>query len=194
MARAAKSDFLQNFRFHVSVDAGVNGLVPDPAVEEVHSSGVAGFQSCTLPELTVEGTEYREGTFKYMKKFPGLPTVSDCTLIRGVTARDTMFFRWCMSAASGGEYRADISISQYARTQMSAQGSPAENTEVPAIASRIYKCHECMPIRVKPGADLDATSGEVSMQEVDFALEWFEIVAAEAPDGSGIGDVAASAT
>lgn len=183
MARASKTDFLQNFRFHVVVAGGVEGLAD--TVNSTHVVG-AGFQSVTLPELTVEGTEYREGTYKYAKKFPGVPTVSDVTLIRGVTAQHTLFFRWAMAAVSGAEYRADIAISQYHRHNVTGNTGAGEASTLPTAAARTYTCHECTPIRVKPGADLDATSGEVAMQELDFSLEWFEVATTDAGDGAGL--------
>ena len=68
MARPETTDFLQNFRFHVSV-ASSSTDAPDtdplkykqaggPAI-----GGEAGFQSVSIPDVTIESTEYREGTF-----------------------------------------------------------------------------------------------------------------------------------
>jgi len=183
MARAAKTDFLQNFRFRVSAETGgVDGLkatgLPEHSIDNQ-----AGFQSCSIPEMSVEPTEYREGIMKYTRKFPGIPTVTDVSLTRGVVAEDTTFFRWMIQTVSGGEYRSTIVIQQYSRTdvaQADTMGNPTyfgpySGTSFPKQSSRDITCYECMPMRVKPGADLDATSGEVSMQELDFALEYFSI-------------------
>lgn len=187
MARAQSADFLQNFRFHVemlgdnpnyfTLDA-TDGIVDRPG-------GKAGFQSVTLPEVSAEATEYREGTFKYTRKFSGVATVTDVSLMRGVALNDSALFSWMMDAIGGGEHRRDISIKQYSRSEMfspsggNALLSDPNETDViagaEATATRSYNCFECIPTRCKPGADLDATSSEVAIQELDIALEYFTI-------------------
>jgi phage tail-like protein len=183
MARANTADFLQNFRFHVSVVTGAGTYNPlvytDTTLEAgLHVSGQAGFQSVSVPDITVEATEYREGTFKYTKKFPGPPTISDVSMMRGVTKNDTAFYRWAIDTVSGGQYRCDIEIKQFSRANMPA-ASEAELSVIPGTSARSYVCHECVVTRAKPAGDLDATSGEVAMAECDFALEWFEVKIAE---------------
>jgi phage tail-like protein len=125
----------------------------------------------TLPEITLEATEYREGTFTWTQKYPGPPTVSDCTLMRGVAKSDTAFYDWVMSCATGGEYRSDVTIWHYQRTEMGGSGAaPLQSTDV-----RRVECKHCIPMRVKPAADFDSMSGEVSLAEVDFAMESFTL-------------------
>jgi phage tail-like protein len=192
MARAQATDFLQNFRFHVeTVDQAGTGWNPINYTRTGESNtGVdskAGFQSCSVPDVSMDAVEYREGTYKYTKKFAGVPTVSDVSLMRGVVVKDTAFYDWIIRAISGAEYRADIRIEQYTRNNMvlpegaaDPQYSVGENAKIPTRCARTYICHECLPTRGKPGADLDATSSEVAMAECDFALEWFEVKETEA--------------
>jgi len=170
MARAESSDFLQNFRFHVRVIEGPDFLFADK-IGDVGVKGEAGFQSVTLPEETFEASEYREGIYKYTKKFPGPSTFTDVSLMRGVSKYDTGFYRWAASQRGGGPYRADILIEHHHRDDVPV----GIGDGIAAKAARGIFCHECMVIRSKPGADMDATSGEVSMQELDFAIEWFEL-------------------
>ncbi len=40
------------------------------------------------------------------------------------------------------------------------------------------KCKECLPMRVKTQGDLDSTSSEVSLSELDVSMEWFDTVLA----------------
>lgn len=192
MARAQATDFLQNFRFHVeTVDKAGSGWDPINYVRTGdNNTGVdskAGFQSCSLPDVSMDAVEYREGTYKYTKKFAGVPTISDVSLMRGVVVKDTVFYDWIIRAVSGAEYRADIVINQFTRNNMVlAEGAPdaaysvGENGKIPTRCARSYKCYECLPTRAKPAGDLDATSSEVAMGECDFALEWFEVVETEA--------------
>lgn len=176
MARARETDFLQNFRFGVSTIEFKSDADPlNPAVENNPGiAGKAGFQSVTLPEISIEATEYREGNYKYTKKFPGPPTISDVTLMRGVVNKDLAFYDWAVSALSGMEYSANIQIEQYGRTDYTVADA-AEYSAAPGTAERTFICYNCTPTRCKPSADLDATSGEVSMAEVDFALEYFTV-------------------
>lgn len=179
MARSEVTDYLQSFRFHVLATRA--GTEDDPLAYtgvETNPSPQAGFMSCTVPEMTQDAVEYREGTSLYTKKFLGPPTFSDVSLQRGLAREDSTFFDWASNAATGGEYRADVDIIHYHRDALASQdifpgGGIGENT-------RVYRCYECIPTRAKPGADLDSNTGDVSLAEVDIAIEWFEIL-----NGSG---------
>jgi len=174
--RAAVDDLMQGFRFHVTAVNWdqIDLLQPVPSRPgEFEGGGQAGFQSVTLPELSIEATEYREGTFMWTQKYPGPPTVSDCTLMRGVAMTDTAFFDWVMTSVNGAQYRSDVTIWHYQRTQMGSGPAPLQSTDV-----RKVFCRNCIPTRVKPAADFDSMSGEVSLAEVDFAMESFELLTA----------------
>ena len=174
MARLQATDFLLSFRFQVNMVEVAGG--GDKYLNFENDGSQAGFQSVTLPEMTVEATEYREGTYKYTRKFPGPPTISEVSCMRGVVKADTGFFDWCVAAISGSEYRATINIVQFAREDLPTPANVNEFSDLPSIGARNYTCYECVPVRVKPAGDLDATSGEVSMAEVDFAPEYFAII------------------
>lgn len=165
-ARAIKTDFYQNFRYHVRVVDG-SPVGDDTKVLAAQS----GFNSVSIPELTMDAVEYREGTSVYTKKFSGIPTVSEVTLMRGVTKTDTDFWDWAKRAAEGGEYRADVAIHHFNRTDVSGQ-----SIDVGKSSSRTYMCYECVPIRVKVTADMDATSGDVSIAEFGLAVERMDVI------------------
>ncbi len=169
--RPAANDLLQGFRFHVTAEnADGNNPLYLSRGEGFDSGGEAGFQSVTLPEITTEAVEYREGTYVWTQKYPGPPTVADCTLMRGIAKEDTAFYDWAMGAVNGEQYRANVTIWHYQREEM----GQANNADTSGSIRR-YNCTECIPIRVKPAADLDSTSGEVSLGEVDFAMEGMTI-------------------
>ena len=75
--------------------------------------------------------------------------------------------------------RRNIVIHQYSRGAVFSgqigQEEESDPTEGEAGLSRKYNCFECFPIRCKPAGDLDATSSEVAIQELDVALEYFTI-------------------
>jgi len=171
--RAANTDFMQNFRYHVVANNG-DGDPLQPAIQsdrEGHeTNGQAGFQSVTIPELSVEASEYREGISRWTEKYPGVPTVSDLTLMRGVTKRDTAFFDMVMASILGDEYRADVTIYHYQRSEMDLATSATVGDTI-----RRIECGECFATRAKPNGDLDSTAGDVSLAEVDIAVEKFDI-------------------
>jgi phage tail-like protein len=157
MARAVNTDFYQAFRFGVSVTEG--------AVTYIEPN--AGFNNITVPEVTMEAAEYREGSFTWTQKYAGVPTVSDATFQQGVSSvaaggNGAPFFDWALAAINGSEYRATVTIRHLHRT--------LGDTD-----SRQIILQEAFPIRVKPDGDLDATSSEVSIREMDVACESVDV-------------------
>ena len=182
-SRPKAQDFLHNFRFHVRVDGfGASGNSQLKTGEVTPS---AGFNAVTTPEAAHDAVEYREGHFIYTQKFVGLPTISDITMSRGVALSDGTFWNWMKDVIEGNaEYRATISIFHFHR-----DSKPETSTTVGAVNTKQtiaagstdpglieYKCYEAFPIRHKVSSDLDATASEVSIQELDLAIEYFEVV------------------
>lgn len=176
MARAKSLDFLHNFRFHVVVTGF--GPLANPVLGTLNGTKVtAGFNSCTAPELSEEAVEYREGHYIYTKKYVGLPTISDLSLGRGVALTDGTFWAWIKDVVEGNaEYRANLSIYHFHRDakQQSTSGTTTEmDVDTNAGGFVRYDCNEAFPIRHKVSGDFDATSSEVSIQELDLAIESF---------------------
>lgn len=199
MGRAAATDPLHSFRFHATTVEG--GASPVLGIAGTAASDVlqpnengpgyiagggtqAGFQSITAPEVTNDPAEYREGIRTYTQKFPGIPSMNDVTLNRGCARLDTAFFSWMLAAVEGAEYRADIiiwhvqrperdlSITEGAGGVLTAAGSELEVT--PEISKR-YILKEAFPTRVKIAGDLDASTSDISLAELDIAYERFDI-------------------
>jgi phage tail-like protein len=145
MARAQVSDFLHNFRFHVTADLALGG--GDPLAHSYEDGAEAGFQSASIPAVNVEAVEYREGSYTYTRKQPGIPTVDDCTLMRGVVMQDTALFGWIMAAIGNAEYRADLTIYQWDKA------GKTPNQAVELDNAREYRLFNCFPITAKPAGD-----------------------------------------
>ena len=160
MARLLVSDYYQAYKFAVAIDPPANNYLV----------GVnAGFNMITVPEISAEAAEYREGTFTWTKKQMGVPTVSDATFQQGITSifqggHGAPFLAWMLAALEGSEYRAELHIWHLHRKD-ALSGTQATYT------SRSLTIYEAFPIRVKPEGDLDATSSEVSIRELDVACE-----------------------
>lgn len=188
MARAQASDPLHNFRFHARA-GGVDGLAAIDALQPggVPSPGVgdtaeAGFTAITTPEFTLEAAEYREGIKTYTEKYPGIPTVNDVTFSRGVARNDTAFLSWMLASIEGREYRTDITIFHATRSGRGYPHDPATN--FPNTETRRYICENAFPIRCKIAGDLDASTADVGIAEMDCAIERFGVIR---PDGTRVG-------
>lgn len=153
MARGVSTDYYQGFAFHVREPN--NFLFPS-----------AGFQAVSVPETTVGIAEYREGIFRYTRKQPGIPTQNDLTLTQGVTKRRSDFFAWLLNAIEGRAYRTDLEIYHFHRT---------DTVGVDGVPSRVYRALEAFPTRVKLAGDLDGTSEDISLTEIDIVFEELQV-------------------
>lgn len=163
MARAQSTDFYHAMKFHMKVmTAGVNGA---------SNIGVqGGFTNLTMPEVTTEVVEYKEGVYLYRRKFPGDATFSDVSASRGVTKKNTDFYKWIRAGYLGQEYRADIQIRQFHREEVTNL-----NDYTGIQPKRVINIFEAMASRVKPGSDFDSQASDVSIEEIDIAYEYFEV-------------------
>ncbi len=177
MARAQSTDFLHSMKFHVDVvSAGGENLLAVPGNPQ------AGFSNVTVPEVSVEAVEYKEGLDIYTRKYPGNPTVNEVTLSKGTAVSDSAFWHWLRTVVEGsGEYRADVDIQHFHRQDAltrlptslgSEENLTVINTDTPG---RIYHLKEAFPMRHKIAGDLDATASEISIMELDLAIEHVEV-------------------
>lgn len=188
MARSQHTDFLHSMRFHVNAAIAPGGAGDlDLNATVTQGKAQAGFSNVSTPEATVEAVEYREGGYIYTRKYPGNPSMSDITMQRGVARADTSFWKWLRVVIEGsGEYRADLTIMHYHRDRALTREYPAQGTvNLAGIdldnPARVYHVKEAFPTRHKVAGDLDATASEISLMELDFAYESFEVEERSAP-------------
>lgn len=185
MARAQSTDFLHSMRFQVIIDAGQPDFLGVKTGTSQGQSPSAGFMSVSTPEATTEAVEYREGTYNYPRKFPGNTTVSDISMQKGVARGDGSFWKWMSTVIGGaGEYRVDMTILHFDRRVLNGGIIGANGTgpssEFPTLATaanaaRKYHLKEAFAIRHKVAADLDASSSDISIMELDVAFEYFTV-------------------
>jgi hypothetical protein len=96
-------------------------------------------------------------------------------MARGVTTAGTEFWQWAEAVSSGREYRSDLVIKQFHRTDITDQVDFSSLSP-----KRTITLHEAIPISVKPGSDMDSTSAEISLQEVTVAVERVTVVNSKA--------------
>lgn len=154
-ARSMNADLYQNHRFKVIDTTG---------------KIVGGFNFVGLPEVNVDMGEYREGLWTFPRKYPLRPHFQPISLHRGITKNDTSFYKWIMAVNMGKSYRTDLIISQFHRSDVSGLTDYSNS-----VASRSWKLHNCMPIRFRSGSDLDSSSPDISIQEIDLEIEYFTL-------------------
>lgn len=154
MGRSSVDDPLKAFRFRVEVDGFVR----------------AAFMEVSGLESTTEVVEYREGGDNAtVLKSPGLTSFANLVFKRGQFVRSTRggdddFAQWAkqvFDVTSGGapmDFRRTLDIVQYHR-----DGSEAKR----------HRVVECWPTRFKPMGDLNATSNDNSIQELEVVNEGF---------------------
>ena len=182
MARAQATDPLHNFRYHARATP-VDGLGDDPLQGggaplgdgfSPAATAEAGFQAASTPEYTVEVAEYREGLLTYTQKYPGIPTTNDVTFSRGVARFETAFYDMVVAAIEGREYRTDITYFHAQREGRSAPFNAADDFS--NTNSKRYILRNAWGSRVKVAADMDATSSDISLAEIDIAYESFDVI------------------
>jgi phage tail-like protein len=169
MARGIATDVFQNFKYQV-VDAGA-GDVLNAKVE-------GGFSQVSIPDVTLDVIEYKEGIHTWKRKYPGSPTVADVTLGRGVAKNRTRFFQWVLAAINGNEYRTDLVIHVFHRDQWATGVNDLAGDltllEKPTASLQI-KLKQAFAMMVRPGSDLDAQGADILLEEIQIACESIEI-------------------
>ncbi|MEM2987114.1 MAG: phage tail protein [Nitrososphaerota archaeon] len=168
MARARATDFLQVTKFKVveTARAGEQRIV------------VAGFTSIDIPALTLEEVTYREGTTKFTRKQPGIPTFDNIVLRKGIARIDSKFAKWILDIVDGKEYRIDFTILHFHGDE-DASGD---------TATREYTFFEAFPVNFVPSSGLDASSSDISIEELQIAFEKFNVKVNKA-NAEGVGAV-----
>ena len=161
MSRSSAEDVLQGFRFRIVEVEGNAGVFADEAP-------VAGFNNVSFPNITIEGAEYRTGNEVWARKFGGIVTVEDSTMTRGILLGDTTMYNWVMNKYLGRvPYRTDFEVRVYNQETLGI-----DPDDKPA-RTMIY--HNAIPNSVKLMGDLDASSSDVSLQEVGVSLEFITL-------------------
>lgn len=182
MARGTQKDFLQGHRFFVRCNSeqGLDLLQP-PLAEADPRGGLAGFNSVTLPDLSLEAVEYRDGISMFTAKQAGFPQIGDITLQRGVIRNDSSFYEWAIRAYRGNGYRADLTILVFPAEALVGREFAGRNALFDESLATKYICKECFPTNI--GAwNLDATGADIIMQEATFTCEFFTKIHPGEPD------------
>lgn len=164
MARSQNTDYYHNLKYHMRcISSGIAGA------SNLGAQG--GFSALTMPEISQEVAEYKEGRMLYKRKQTGEVTFNDITASQGVAQGNTDFYDWIQAGYLGGPYKADFQIRHFHRTEVTGL-----NDFTGVNPKRVINIFEAQAIRVKLGGDMDATSSDISIAECDIAYESVELV------------------
>lgn len=160
VARSASADPFHSNRFVLVLKSG-------PFAVGFRDT-LASFQAISLPEQSIETLEYSEGIFTYSRLYPGRSSFGTVTCSRGVVRGESGLGKWIRRTAEGWNYRATLAIHHFHREDVSGKMSYLDKNIEP---SRSIILINCFPIRFKPGSDFDAMGAEISVEEIEFAVE-----------------------
>lgn len=173
MARSAKVDPLEKFRFAVSWSSG-NGSEGTSLVR-------LGFHDIQMPKRSTTKITYREGIDPDINQVAaGLSSMEDVVMSRGVIVEDANgeFYKW-MSAVH------KPTAGHVGREALAARGKAALNEYKKDVTiqlldregniARQWILHNAFPMNFVPGSDLNAgEDGEKSMEALTLAYEDFQ--------------------
>lgn len=170
MARSASVDLLQNHRFWL-VDARPTRRPPF----FVMRGPQFGFASISAPELSARTQAIAEiNAYTHESEYVGVD-VGVMTLRRGVRIGDGSLGKWFTDAVYGRvESRRTLLLLQY--TGMLSSGGFRAAIPFPRplvapegmIGGRAWVLWDAKPIRYRAAQDFDASSGSISVMEVDI--------------------------
>lgn len=178
MSRLRFLDLLQVYPFWIFDASGYAGnpllSIFDP---------VLGFSACSAPEVTVEHREIQPGNWEYKRRVVKTAAVGPITMSRGARFYDSDFYIWLNNAIKGKQpLRRNLILVQFMgyRPIRQALGRDTSDPLPDEIAflslgtrlpGRAWYLAACLPSRYKSGSDLDASTGDVSIQELEVQPE-----------------------
>ena len=123
-----------------------------------------GFSEISGLETEVKPIEYRHSDSKVWStiKMPGLKSVGNVTVKKGVFTKDSIFWDWLTEAKLNVIKRRTVII------QLLDEGAAAKMT---------WTLRNAWPVKVS-GTDLKSDSNEVAIESVEIAYETLEVKAA----------------
>ena len=193
MARSAANDPLEKFRFIMSWSEGTSSE-PTALVR-------AGFHDVQMPKRTTTKGTYREGNdIDVPQVFPGLSSMEDVVLSRGVIsavatnfAAATELYRWMSAVHKPGTGIAGyVGAGTSTSAPAAARGLNSYRTEITismldrqGAVVRRWRLYQAWPTNFTPGSDLNAAEdGDKSMESLTLCFEDFQELSA--PAGAAI--------
>lgn len=177
MPRSVLADLLQSHRFWL-MDVVPSGTIPFLVL----GSPFLGFSSITAPEYTFEVEEVKQMNSMFKKKIYSGGDVGPITMTRGVRGYDDTMWQWVKRAITGADViPRNLLLIQYTNINLfNAAGLDLPSApDIPVAAweaaqflpGKAWLLWGSIPTRYKAASDFDATSGAVSIGEIEVQAE-----------------------
>lgn len=129
-------------------------------VVEIDGVASAAFAEATLPAMTVDVVDYRDGSDKLnaVRKLPGLTRFGNVTLKRGIVG-DLALFHWIRAVSQGQPDRRSVAV-----TLLDEQRNPVLR----------WGLRNALPVKYE-GVTLNAKGSEVAIESLELACEGVEV-------------------
>ena len=178
MARSRLLDLLQDYPFFLA-DVSVSKRPPFFVLGE----GLLGFSACSSPELTLDTEDVVQYHSNYKVPYYTGASVSPITLQRGTSAYDSTMYRWAKRSLSGQDrvHRHLMLIHFMTASYDAVSGGSGGADDVNFVGmlrpmGKAFLLWSCIPTRYKAGSDFDATSGALSLTELEIQPQYFSEV------------------
>lgn len=178
MARSRITDLLQNYPFWL-LDVQPSARPPFLVL----GGPLFGFSAISHPEITITTETVDQLNAPFPEHAFSGATVSPITLSRGARFYDSSMYTWIDRFIQGEDVpHRDLILIQH--MGLAGDVGPAPGfIEILRVPGKAWMLWDAIPTRYTPGPGLDATSGEVSLSELDiqpveveeFSLDPFRI-------------------
>lgn len=158
-------DYMQDYRFWL-VDISFSAI---PVFLPV-----LGFSAIDAPQLSVQTEEIKEGNWHFPRKVVTGGKVEPITLSRGAIFYDSDFWRWCAACVGGQVDLLGQSLGGSIRKRLLLIHFTGKRVVGVPVPGKAWVLHECLATGYKPASNFDASSSQVSIQQLTLEMEWFE--------------------
>lgn len=170
MPRNRILDFMQTHRFWLM------DIVPVATFPFlVLGTPFLGFTSISTPEVTLDYDEIKQMNSMFKRGGYSGGGVGNITLMRGVRGYDDTMWQWIKRAIAGNDMtNRNLLLIHFMNMGITPDGGFVDDIGVEAweglgfVPGKAWILWDCVPTRYKAGTDFDASSGAVSIAELDI--------------------------
>ena len=134
------------------------------AQSAIANGNFVGFTSMTVPEMTMETREIKQGNWPYVHQVPmGYQHGGQVTLTMAVIPLNIDMYAWWQQVLNGIFAPRRNLLLTHTRLD---KGLPA----------RMLSCSNCIPVAWKPASDFDAQTTQVSLEYITFHTQRIDII------------------
>ena len=134
------------------------------AQSAIANGNFVGFQSMSVPEMTLETREIKQGNWPYVHQVPtGYQMGGNVTLSMAVLPLNVDMYYWWLQAVNG--------IFSPRRHLMLAHTRLDKR-----LPARLLSCQNCIPVAWKPADDFNADTTAVSMESITFHTQRIDVI------------------